>query len=198
LFNDSIAANISLGNPVANIDEIEQAAKVANAHDFIAKLPTAYDTDVGEKGVQLSGGQKQRIAIARALIRHPKVLLLDEATSALDAESEYLVKQAIHQNLAGHTVLLIAHRLSTVEKADKIVVIDNGRVIQEGTHAQLLVQDGLYRNLVHRQLLGDRDPVTPSSRSQSASRRTNSGSQPIPSPVTDVWSISPKLSASPV
>ena len=127
---------------------------MANAHSFIDAMPEQYETETGEKGIKLSGGQKQRIAIARALIRNPSILILDEATSALDAESEFLVQQAIDKNLGGRTVIVIAHRLSTVEKADKILVIKNGNIVQEGKHLDLINEDGVYAGLVKRQLLG--------------------------------------------
>ena len=131
-----------------------RAAQHANADAFIMDTADQYDTDVGEKGSQMSGGQKQRIAIARALVRDPVVLLLDEATSALDSESEHIVQEAIQKNLKGRTVILIAHRLSTVENADKIVVISGGRVVEQGVHRELLAANGLYKQLVQRQMLG--------------------------------------------
>jgi ABC-type multidrug transport system fused ATPase/permease subunit len=125
---------------------------MANAHEFISKFPEGYETDVGERGVRLSGGQKQRIAIARALLMDSRVLLLDEATSALDAESEYLVQDAMDRLMKGRTVLVIAHRLSTVQSADTVAVIADGRVAEQGTHADLLKSNGLYAALVRRQL----------------------------------------------
>ncbi|KRX88028.1 ATP-binding cassette sub-family B member 9 [Trichinella pseudospiralis] len=157
LFARSIRENISYGLEADEVStaEIIRSAEQANASHFITLFADSFNTNVGEKGIQLSGGQKQRLAIARSLVRCPTVLLLDEATSALDAESEFLVQQAIYRNLAGHTVLLIAHRLSTVEKADRIIVIDAGRIVQQGSHEQLLSEDGLYKNLIHRQLHGD-------------------------------------------
>ncbi|XP_048641481.1 ABC-type oligopeptide transporter ABCB9 isoform X2 [Marmota marmota marmota] len=154
LFARSITDNISYGLPTVPFEMVVEAAQKANAHGFIMELQDGYSTETGEKGAQLSGGQKQRVAMARALVRNPPVLILDEATSALDAESEYLIQQAIHGNLQKHTVLIIAHRLSTVEKAHLIVVLDKGRVVQQGTHQQLLAQGGLYARLVQRQMLG--------------------------------------------
>ena len=135
-------------------EEIETAAKSANAHDFIMQFPNGYDTMVGERGVRLSGGQKQRVAIARALLLNPRVLLCDEATSALDAESEHLVQQAIERLMNGRTVVIIAHRLSTVKNANRIVVVDNGVVCGVGAHAELLESNSVYRHLVQRQLTG--------------------------------------------
>lgn len=129
-----------------------EAAKQANAHDFISNFPEGYSTIVGERGIQLSGGQKQRIAIARALVGNPKILLLDEATSALDAESEHVVQEAIDKAMKGRTVVVVAHRLSTVKNADKVVVIKKGKVEEEGTHAELVTKGGLYSKLVKRQL----------------------------------------------
>ncbi|XP_012519022.1 PREDICTED: ATP-binding cassette sub-family B member 9 isoform X4 [Propithecus coquereli] len=154
LFARSITDNISYGLPAVPFEMVVEAAQKANAHGFIMELQDGYSTETGEKGAQLSGGQKQRVAMARALVRNPPVLILDEATSALDAESEYLIQQAIHGNLQKHTVLIIAHRLSTVERAHLIVVLDKGRVVQQGTHQQLLAQGGLYAKLVQRQMLG--------------------------------------------
>ncbi|XP_011819913.1 PREDICTED: ATP-binding cassette sub-family B member 9 isoform X2 [Mandrillus leucophaeus] len=154
LFARSITDNISYGLPTVPFEMVVEAAQKANAHGFIMELQDGYSTETGEKGAQLSGGQKQRVAMARALVRNPPVLILDEATSALDAESEYLIQQAIHGNLQKHTVLIIAHRLSTVEHAHLIVVLDKGRVVQQGTHQQLLAQGGLYAKLVQRQMLG--------------------------------------------
>ncbi|XP_060049191.1 ABC-type oligopeptide transporter ABCB9 isoform X2 [Erinaceus europaeus] len=158
LFARSITDNISYGLPTMPFEMVVEAAQKANAHGFIMELQDGYNTETGEKGAQLSGGQKQRVAMARALVRNPPVLILDEATSALDAESEYLIQQAIHGNLQKHTVLIIAHRLSTVERAHLIVVLDKGRVVQQGTHQQLLAQGGLYAKLVQRQMLGLEPP----------------------------------------
>merc|ERR1712025_597477 len=137
------------------VDEamIIDAAKQANAHDFIMSFPDKYDTLVGERGLRLSGGQKQRIAIARAILMNPKILLLDEATSALDSESEYLVQQALDRIMVGRSVLVIAHRLSTVKNANEVVVIEKGKVVEMGTHDQLIQkEDGSYAKLVKRQL----------------------------------------------
>ncbi|KAK7292158.1 hypothetical protein RIF29_07895 [Crotalaria pallida] len=153
LFNCSIEENIAYGfDGKVNAVDLENAAKMANAHEFISKFPEKYQTFVGERGVRLSGGQKQRIAIARALLMDPKVLLLDEATSALDAESEYLVQDAMDSLMKGRTVLVIAHRLSTVKTADTVAVVSDGQVVESGTHDELLSKDGVYTALVRRQL----------------------------------------------
>ncbi|XP_007433222.1 ATP-binding cassette sub-family B member 9 [Python bivittatus] len=154
LFARSIAKNISYGLASVPYELVVQAAQNANAHTFIMELQDAYHTEAGEKGTQLSGGQKQRVAIARALIRNPPILILDEATSALDAESEHAIQKAIYGQVQNHTVLVIAHRLSTVEKAHNIIVLDKGRVVQQGTHKQLMEEGGLYYKLVQRQILG--------------------------------------------
>jgi ATP-binding cassette subfamily B protein len=153
LFAATIAANISMGRPAAGPDEVRAAARAANADGFIRRFPQAYDTLVGERGVQLSGGQRQRIAIARAMLKDPRILVLDEATSALDAESESLVQEALERLMSGRTTIIIAHRLSTVVKADRIEVIDHGRVVQSGRHAELMRSTGLYRQLVESQLV---------------------------------------------
>ncbi|KAH0625406.1 hypothetical protein JD844_014896 [Phrynosoma platyrhinos] len=154
LFARSIADNISYGLASVPYESVVQAAQKANAHMFITELQDGYHTEAGEKGTQLSGGQKQRVAIARALIRNPPILILDEATSALDAESEHAIQRAIYGEVQNHTVLVIAHRLSTVEKAHNIIVLDKGRVVQQGTHKQLMEEGGLYSKLVQRQILG--------------------------------------------
>lgn len=148
LFATSIADNIRNGKPEASMAEVEAAAKEANAHDFITRLPQGYDTLVGERGAKLSGGQKQRIAIARALVRQPRILLLDEATSALDTHSESQVQMALETASRGRTTLLVAHRLSTVSGADRIVVLNAGKVVEQGTHDQLLKLGGHYSVLV--------------------------------------------------
>ena len=151
LFSTTVAENIRYGRPEATQEEIETAAKQANAHGFITRFPEGYQTLVGERGVQLSGGQKQRVAIARALLKNPRLLILDEATSALDAESEHLVREALERLMEGRSTLVIAHRLSTVKGADRVVVLDGGKVAQVGSHAELVAADGIYRRLVERQ-----------------------------------------------
>jgi ATP-binding cassette subfamily B protein len=153
LFASSVAENIRYGRPGASDEEVITAARAANAHEFVARFRDGYATLVGERGVQLSGGQKQRIAIARAVLKDPRVLILDEATSALDAESEHLVHEALDRLQAGRTTFVIAHRLSTVKNASRVLVIDGGRVVQEGTHDALVGEAGLYRRLVERQFV---------------------------------------------
>ncbi|CAB3406987.1 unnamed protein product [Caenorhabditis bovis] len=190
LYARSVTENIGYGMDKYDDDMVQKSAKLANAHQFIMDTSDGYNTDVGEKGSQMSGGQKQRIAIARALVRQPVVLLLDEATSALDAESEHTVQEAISKNLKGKTVILIAHRLSTVENADKIVVINKGKVEQMGNHKELMEQDGLYKQLVQRQMMGgdeddleeDIEPIresTPARSRTSGGRRIKSPSQSV-------------------
>jgi ATP-binding cassette, subfamily B, bacterial len=153
LFGGSILENIEYGKPGASRDEIEAAARLANAHDFIAKLPEGFETIVGPRGTKLSGGQRQRIAIARAVLADPRILLLDEATSALDSESERLVNEALERLMRGRTSLVIAHRLSTVRHADKILVFNHGKIVESGTHDELIERGGTYRFLVDTQLV---------------------------------------------
>jgi ATP-binding cassette subfamily B protein len=154
LFNDTVRANVAYGRPNATSAEIEAAARAAHAHDFIMTLPDGYETIVRERGSRLSGGQRQRIAIARALLKDPPILVLDEATSALDGESEHLIQLALCHLLRGRTALVIAHRLSTVRNADRIVVLDGGRIAEMGTHDELCERGGYYASLVQRQRLG--------------------------------------------
>ena len=151
LFSGSIRENIRYGDLTATDADIERAAALANAHDFITAFPSGYDTKVGERGVQLSGGQRQRVSIARAILRDPKVLILDEATSALDAKSEGVVQDALERLQAGRTTLVIAHRLSTIRDADRIVVLDRGHIVESGTHQALMARRGAYSELVARQ-----------------------------------------------
>jgi subfamily B ATP-binding cassette protein MsbA len=147
LFNDTVRNNIAYGSDDKDITKIMQSARAANAHDFITQLPDGYDTFIGERGTQLSGGQRQRIAIARAILKDPKILIFDEATSALDTESEILVQEAIEHLLEGRTTFVIAHRLSTIQNADRILVLDNGVLTECGTHQELLTADGVYKKL---------------------------------------------------
>jgi subfamily B ATP-binding cassette protein MsbA len=161
LFHDTVKANIAYGRPDATDEQIERAAKAAHAHDFVARLPLQYETVVGERGTELSGGQRQRIAIARAILRDPPILIFDEATSALDTESERLVQEAIERLLEGRTVFVIAHRLSTVQRADQILVLDQGRIVERGSHEQLLAAGGMYRRLYELQFRGGPLPSSP-------------------------------------
>jgi ATP-binding cassette subfamily B protein len=154
LFNDTVGANIAYGRPQATQAEIEAAARAAHAHDFIMSLPAGYNTIVRERGTRLSGGQRQRIAIARALLKNPPILILDEATSALDSESERLIQRALRTLLQGRTAFVIAHRLSTVRDADRIVVIKDGAIAEVGKHAELITAGGYYASLVTRQTQG--------------------------------------------
>jgi ABC-type multidrug transport system fused ATPase/permease subunit len=152
LFNNSVVENLLYGKPDATREELVDAAKAANAHEFIIQLPEGYDTEIGERGVKLSGGQKQRLALARAILADPRILILDEATSSVDAEAEFLIQQALERVLKDRTSLVIAHRLSTVRNADKIIVLDQGRIVETGKHEELLKRGGLYGQLYQRQM----------------------------------------------
>ena len=147
LFHGTVSENLLFGNPKATDEEVIEAAKIANAHEFIANLPKGYDTLIGERGVKLSGGQRQRISIARAVLKNTPILILDEATSSVDTETELLIQQALERLMKGRTTIIIAHRLSTIRNADKIVVLEGKNIIEQGTHEQLIQRDGLYKRL---------------------------------------------------
>jgi len=151
LFNDTIFNNIAFGMPNATQEEVENAARVANAHEFILNTDNGYESNIGDRGMKLSGGQKQRICIARAVLKNPPIMLLDEATSALDTESEKLVQEALNNLMKNRTSLVIAHRLSTIQNADMIVVLEDGQIIETGTHSQLMASHGLYKKLIDMQ-----------------------------------------------
>jgi ATP-binding cassette, subfamily B, bacterial MsbA len=151
LFNDTVRNNIAYGLAEMPLEKVIGAAQAANAHEFIQEMDEGYDTVLGERGTRLSGGQRQRIAIARAILKNPDLLIFDEATSALDTESEHLVQQAIEHLMRGRTSLVIAHRLSTIQHCDRIVVMDRGRIVQCGTHDELMASDGLYCRLYNLQ-----------------------------------------------
>jgi len=155
LFADTIQENIRFGRPEASNQEIEDAAKAANALEFIQSFPEGMNTQVGDRGIQLSGGQKQRIAIARAILKNPAILILDEATSALDSESEKLVQDALDRLMTNRTAIVIAHRLSTIRKADKIIVLQDGKIIEEGNHETLIALNGAYARFVELQNLSE-------------------------------------------
>jgi ATP-binding cassette subfamily B protein len=157
MFHDSVGNNLRYARPHATQDEVEAACRAAQIHDVIARMPDGYDTVVGERGYRLSGGEKQRLAIARMLLKDPAIVILDEATSNLDTENEALVQEALAVALAGRTSFVIAHRLSTIVAADQILVLDDGRIVERGRHADLVARDGLYAEL-YRTLVRD-DPT---------------------------------------
>ena len=153
LFHGTVADNIRYGMPRATVDQVVEAAMAANAHDFLCKLPNGYETLVGERGHTLSGGERQRISIARAILHDPRILVLDEATSSVDTETEYKIQEALDRLCAGRTVFAIAHRLSTLRRASRILVMEDGRLVEQGSHAELLaIPDGTYRRLHGLQL----------------------------------------------
>jgi ATP-binding cassette subfamily B protein len=151
LFSGSVAENIAYSRPGAGRDDIIRAAKAANAHDFIVSLPDGYDTVLGRRGVDLSGGERQRLSIARALLRDPRVLVFDEATSSVDTETESRIQEAIDRLVKGRTTIAIAHRLSTLRRADRLVILENGKIAEQGTHAELMQKHGAYHKLVHKE-----------------------------------------------
>jgi subfamily B ATP-binding cassette protein MsbA len=152
LFNDTIFNNIAFGKSDVSLETVENAAKIANAHEFIMAMKDGYYSRLSDSGTNLSGGQRQRLNIARAVLRNPEILILDEATSALDTESEHLVQEALKTLLKERTAMIIAHRLSTIQHADEIIVIDNGIIVEKGTHSELVNANGLYKRLVDSQM----------------------------------------------
>ena len=161
LFNDTIASNITYGQPDCSKESMFAAARAANAHKFISEQPEGYETLIGEKGSRLSGGQRQRLSIARALVKDAPILILDEATSALDSESEIEVQQAIEHLMENRTTLVIAHRLSTIRSADRICVMENGQIVEQGTHEELLLKGGRYQQLYEMQFKHQPEGQTP-------------------------------------
>jgi subfamily B ATP-binding cassette protein MsbA len=155
LFNDTIFNNIAFGKTNATMADVETAARIANAHNFILETEKGYETNIGDRGTKLSGGQRQRICIARAVLNNPPIMLLDEATSALDTESEKLVQEALNNLMKNRTSLIIAHRLSTIQNADTIIVLESGKIVEQGNHQQLIKNNGLYRRLIDMQTFNE-------------------------------------------
>src|SRR4051794_28218458 len=158
LFSDTVAANIAYGRPGITMGEIEAAARLAQAHEFIETMPKGYETVLSERGSSLSGGQRQRLAIARAILTNPRILILDDATAAVDSETEDMIRKAMKFVMYGRTTFVIAHRISTVKQADLVLVVEQGRIVQQGKHRELMEQDGHYREIAFAQLYGDEEP----------------------------------------
>jgi ATP-binding cassette subfamily B protein len=158
LFSDTIEGNIAYGRPNCSFEEVEAAAKIANAHEFILQMPDGYDTIVGERGVGLSGGQKQRISLARALLKNPSIIILDDTTSAVDMETETQIQNELSSINSNNTVFIIAHRISSIKEADQILVVDNGKIVEAGNHEELMANQGYYYTVFHHQY-GDFDQV---------------------------------------
>jgi ABC-type multidrug transport system fused ATPase/permease subunit len=158
LFSQTVAANIAYGRPNITTGEIEAAARLAQAHEFIEQLPKGYETMLGERGASLSGGQRQRLAIARAIVTNPRILILDDATAAIDPETEDLIRRAMRFVMYDRTTFVIAHRITTVKQADLVLVIEGGRITQMGTHDELMAEDGHYREIAHAQLMSGEPP----------------------------------------
>jgi ATP-binding cassette subfamily B protein len=177
LFSDTVAANIAYGRPGIKGGEVEAAARLAQAHEFIEQLPHGYDTILGERGASLSGGQRQRLAIARAILFNPRVLVLDDATAAVDPETEDLIRRGMRAVMMDRTVFLIAHRISTVRRADLVIVLEEGRITQIGTHEQLMREDGHYRDIAAVQLYGDDDVPRTGSENPSHMKRVQDARQ---------------------
>ena len=156
MFRDTIFNNIAFGSGNVHVEQVIHAAEVANAHGFISKLPDAYDTMLGERGVGLSGGERQRVSIARAVLKNPSILIFDEATAAVDSETENLIQTAIERLISGRTTIMIAHRLSTLRKANRILVVDKGRIIENGSHDELMALKGKYYKLIQIQSMSEK------------------------------------------